>query len=236
MEVLGGLMTIVPLPSPLAKDVKAARSQFLELYGSLEVMNTYLKIAVLCLSLVCVGLVVLSLRTNANLLDRRPIVVGIDPTGRPQVLPYESVEYHPQEKEIKYFLIQFVQRHYSRIRATVKEDYASSLYFLEPQAADALIESNKNSKAIESFLAGDGEENDVKVTNVSIEDLRKPPYHATVEFEKVYFGLGHLDARREKYVANFLFIVRDRVPNNLIPVNPLGLTITYFREDQAFSR
>lgn len=229
-------MTIVPLPSPVAKDIKAARSQFLELYGSLEVMNTYLKIAVLCLSLVCVGLVVLSLRTNANLLERKPIVVGIDPTGRPQVLPYESVAYHPQEKEIKYFLIQFVQRHYSRMRATVKEDYASSLYFLEAQAADALIESNKNSKAIESFLAGDGEENDVKVTNVSIEDLRKPPYHATVEFEKVYFGMGHQESRREKYIANFLFIVRDRVPNNLIPVNPLGLTITYFREDQAFNR
>ena len=76
----------------------------------------------------------------------------------------------------------------------------------------------------------------MKVTNVSIEDLRKPPYHATVEFEKVYFGLDHQESQREKYVANFLFIVRDRVPNNLIPVNPLGLTITYFREDQAFNR
>jgi hypothetical protein len=24
------------------------------------------------------------------------------------------------------------------------------------------------------------------------------------------------------------------VPNELIPINPLGLTISYFREDQAF--
>jgi hypothetical protein len=24
------------------------------------------------------------------------------------------------------------------------------------------------------------------------------------------------------------------VPNDLIPINPLGLTISYFREDQAF--
>jgi hypothetical protein len=24
------------------------------------------------------------------------------------------------------------------------------------------------------------------------------------------------------------------VPNELIPINPLGMTITYFREDQAF--
>jgi len=31
-----------------------------------------------------------------------------------------------------------------------------------------------------------------------------------------------------------LFVVKDRVPSALIPVNPMGLTITYFREDQAF--
>lgn len=31
------------------------------------------------------------------------------------------------------------------------------------------------------------------------------------------------------------FIVMDKVPHNLIPVNPLGLTITYLREDQAFT-
>jgi hypothetical protein len=31
-----------------------------------------------------------------------------------------------------------------------------------------------------------------------------------------------------------VFTVKDRVTNAMIPVNPLGLTITYFREDQAF--
>jgi len=30
------------------------------------------------------------------------------------------------------------------------------------------------------------------------------------------------------------FVVRDQVPAAVIPVNPLGLTITYFRVDQAF--
>jgi type IV secretory pathway component VirB8 len=35
-------------------------------------------------------------------------------------------------------------------------------------------------------------------------------------------------------VANFVFVVTDNVPNNIIPVNPLGLTMTYYREDQAF--
>ena len=29
-------------------------------------------------------------------------------------------------------------------------------------------------------------------------------------------------------------VVKTQVPNAFIPINPLGLTITYFREDQAF--
>jgi hypothetical protein len=46
--------------------------------------------------------------------------------------------------------------------------------------------------------------------------------------------VDHLERRRERYVAHLVFIVKDRVPNALIPINPLGLTITYFRDDQAF--
>jgi type IV secretory pathway component VirB8 len=228
-------MTPTTLPAPAPKDFKAARSQFLELYGSLEVMNTYLKIAVLCLSLVCLALIFLDIRNSSALRNPQRIVVGIDADGRPHVLSSDSVEYHPQEKELKYFLTQFVEHHYSRMRATLKEDYARSLYFLEAQLADALIESNRKSKAIETFLAGQGEENDVKVTSVSIEDLRSSPYRATVDFEKIYYGADHQESRREKYTANFQFIVKDRVANDFIPVNPLGLTITYFREDQSFN-
>ena len=228
-------MTSTLVPAAVPKEFQAAKSQFLELFGSVEVMNTYLKIALFCLSLVSLGLIVLNVRISSNLRNLKPIVVGIDSEGRPRVLPSASVEYHPQEKEIKYFLIQFVQGHYGRMRATTKEAYARSLYFLDAELADALIESNRKSKVIESFLAGQGEENDVKVSNVSIEDLRTSPYRATVDFEKIYYGPNHQESRREKYTANFQFIVKDRVSNDLIPVNPLGLTITYFREDQSFN-
>ena len=42
------------------------------------------------------------------------------------------------------------------------------------------------------------------------------------------------EAKRETYVAHLVFVVDDHVDNARIPVNPLGLAITYFREDQAF--
>ncbi len=220
---------------PPTKDLNAAKRQYVEQFGSVLVMNTYLKVALLALSLVCLGLIVLNIKTFGAFRHLKPLVVRIDSVGRAEAVRYDSLEYRPQEAEIKYFLIDFVQRHYSRMRATVRENYARSLYFLDGRLADAIIEANKKSKVIETFLNGGSEEIEVQVTNVSIEDLRSPPYKATVDFEKVYYTIAdHQETRREKYIANLVFVVKESVPNAMIPVNPLGLTIVYFREDQAF--
>src|SRR5579872_4800341 len=228
-------MHVPHLELPPTKDFGAAQRQFVELYGSTAVMNTYLKIAVLCLCGVALALVGLVIKAVDSARHVKPLVIRINDVGRAEALNYADFEYHPQEAEIKYFLIQFVEGHYSRMRATVHESYARSLYFLDGKLADALLEVNRKTKTIEQFLASPVGEIEVRVTNVSIEDLRTPPYRATVDFEKVYYGLAdHAETRREKYVAHIVFTVRDRVPNAMIPVNPLGLTITYFREDQAF--
>jgi type IV secretion system protein VirB5 len=186
-----------------------------------------------CLSVVVVGLVVLNLRTYSALENRKPVVIRLDDVGRAEAINYGAGEYQPREAEIRYFLIQFVQSHYRRIRSTLKEDYTRSLYYLDAQLAQGLIEANKKDDSIESFIVGQGEEVDVKIANVSIEDLRKAPYKATVDFERIFYASGRREIRREKYVANLVFTLRDRVPNDMIPVNPLGFTISYFREDQA---
>jgi len=220
---------------PIEKDYNAAKRQYVEQYGSVLVMNTYLKIALLALSAVIVALAVLNIRTYQAFKYVKPLVIRINDVGRAEALKYDEFQYQPQEGEIRYFLIDFIQRHYSRMRATLRDNYARSLFFLDGRLADVLIEANKKTNAIETFLAGSGEEIEVKVNNVSIEDLRSSPYRATVDFEKIYHSpAAHEEARREKYVANIVFVKKDRVPNEMIPVNPLGLTITYFREDQAF--
>ena len=212
-----------------------AKRQYLELYGSIAVMNTYLKIAVLALSLVATALAALNVETYAAFHHLKPLVIRINELGRAEAVTYGSLDYHPQEAEIKYFLVQFVQQHYGRMRATVREYYPRSLYFLDGRLADALIEVNKKTKVLESFLNSGQDEVDIHVRNVAIEDLRQPPYKASVEFEKMTYGAAdHRELRRERFIANIVFIVKQPVPNALIPVNPLGLTITYFRVDQAF--
>src|SRR5580765_4473468 len=161
---------------PLGYEYGEARRRYVEQYGSTIVMNTYLKIALLCLSLVIVGLIVLNLRTQRTFQNFRPLVIRIDEVGRATAVNYASLTYTPQAPELKYFLVQFVTRHYSRMRATVRQQYAESLYFLDGRLADATIEANKKTGAIESFLSTGNEEIDVHVRNVTLKDLRQPPF------------------------------------------------------------
>src|SRR5262249_42258626 len=153
---------------PSVKDENAAQRQYVAQFGSTIVTNTYLKIALLALSCVCVALVALNIQTYQALKNVKPLVIRINDVGRAEVVKFESFDYQPREAEIRYFLIDFVQRHYSRVRATIKENYARSLYFLDGRLADAVIEANKKTNAIETFLAGSTEEIDIQVNNVSI--------------------------------------------------------------------
>jgi type IV secretion system protein VirB5 len=220
-----------PLP------IENARRQYVELFGSALVMNTYLKIALLCVSIVAAGLLVLNFRTVKKYEGLKPLVIRIDDIGRAQAVQYDTLTYRPQGQapELKYFLTQFVTKHFARIRATTNERYAESLYFLDASLADATIALNQRSQAIETFLAGHGDEIEVQVKNVTLDELQRAPYKATVDFATVHYAPGgRQEKKRETFVAQITFVLRDQIPNAMVLVNPLGLTITYFRVDQAF--
>jgi type IV secretion system protein VirB5 len=218
------------------KTLESAKRQFVELYGSALVMNTYLKIALLLVSLLAVGLLVLNFRTQAAAEQLKPLVVRIDEVGRAEAVQYDAATYRPQSQELRYFLIQFVVKHFSRLRATIQREYADSLFFLDPALADATIAQDQQTRALETFLIDSAtDEVDIAVQNVSLSELAKPPYKASISFQKILYTPGTRTERgRESYIAQVDFLLRDRVPNEFVRVNPLGLQISYFRVDQAF--
>ena len=218
------------------KTIENAKRQFVELYGSALVMNTYLKIALVLVSLIALGLLALNFHTASKYAQVKPLVVRIDDVGRAEAVQYDASTYQPQAPELRYFLTQFVVKHFSRIRATLQREYPDSLFFLEPALADATIAENEQSRALETFLSnGSTDEVDVVIQNVSLSELTTPPYKASVTFQKVFYTPGTRSERaRQTYVAQVDFVVRDHVPNEFVRVNPLGLQVTYFRVDQAF--
>jgi type IV secretion system protein VirB5 len=218
------------------KTLESAKRQFVELYGSALVMNTYLKIALVLVSLLALGLLALNFRTQTKYAHVKPLVVRIDEVGRAEAVQYDASTYRAQPPELRYFLTQFVVKHFSRLRATVQREYADSLFFLDPTLADATIAQNEQSRTLETFLTdASADEVDIAVQNVSLSELTKPPYKASISFQKVLYTPGTRTERaRQSYVAQVDFVLRDHVPNAFVRVNPLGLQVSYFRVDQAF--
>src|SRR5579871_4799946 len=91
------------------KEFAAAKRQYVELYGSVAVLNTYLKIAVLALCAVVIALAALDVKTYNAFHHLQPLVIRINQVGRAEAINYGSLEYQPQEAELKYFLVQFVK-------------------------------------------------------------------------------------------------------------------------------
>jgi type IV secretion system protein VirB5 len=213
-----------------------AKSLYLESCGDPMVTNTYLKIALVLLSLIAVALALVDLRTIRTFENFRPLVIRIDDLGRAEAINYHNFEYKPQDAESKYFLSQFTNLYYRRNRYTIQNDFAKSLYFLDGKLANGILDAYHKDDIIPKFLINTAApEIDVEVKKVALEELQSPPFRARVDFYLVYYSpADHSELKRDLYTANFVFIFQSRVPNDLIPINPLGLTISYFREDQAF--
>ena len=213
-----------------------AKRLYLEQYGDPMVTNTYLKIALTLVSLIALGLLVLDWKTIRTFENFRPLVIRIDDLGRAEAINYHNLEYEPQDAEAKYFLSQFCALYYRRNRYTIQNDFSKALYFLDGKLADGILDAYRKDDIIKKFLMNtSAAEIDVEVKKVALEGMQTPPYKARVDFYMVYYSpADHSEIKRDLYTANFVFVFKSKVPNELIPINPLGVAITYFREDQAF--
>ena len=214
----------------------AAKQLYAEQFGDAIVTNTYLKIALLAMALVAAGLIYANIKTARMVQNFKPLVIRINDIGRAEAVKYETLGYKPQDAEGKYFLSDFCRLYYGRNRYTIRDNFKRSLLFMEAQLANSVAEAYRKNHTVEGYLQDSSAPDiDIEVGKVSIEDLRSAPYKATIDFYEIaYSPAQHVEVKRTLYTAHFVFLFRDSVPNELIQVNPLGLAITYFREDQAF--
>jgi type IV secretion system protein VirB5 len=218
-------------------EITRAAERYLEQYGDPLVMNTYLKVTILCLVVVCLALATLVYKSQKALMNAHPLIVRINDVGRAEAIDYRNFQYRPQEAENKYYLTRWAELYFSRNRFTIERDQTNALYFLNSDVQRAVIEQERQDNIIliyrnDSTLPYV----DVEVKNVVLDDLRLSPYSARIEFEKVYTNpADHTELKRERWVASVTYVFRESVKNDELAVNPLGLTIVRFRADQAFS-
>lgn len=146
---------------------------------------------------------------------------------------FTTVEVLPKQMAFR----QFCELFYRRNRYTINDDFTKALYFLDGNLANDIITNYKKENTLETFLNNpSAPEIGIEVEQVALEPMDKPPYKASVDFYKTeYSPVDHSVLKKTLYTASFVFVFRNRVPNRLIPINPLGLTITDFRADEAFT-
>ncbi len=212
------------------------RQQHTDIYGHLLVSGRRALLVICGLTLVILALSVSLVRLYAQAATVKPLIVRINDVGRADVVNYDATTYVPQPPELRYFLTRFVVLHYSRQRSNVRRDFPNSLYFLSRPLADAAIAHTDQSRVIETFLTDpSADEITVDVQNVTLTEWSKPPYRAAVDFVKRFTPPGASQSRRqETFIAQIDFVLRDRVSNDYVTVNPLGLQVLDLHLDQAF--
>jgi type IV secretion system protein VirB5 len=218
-------------------EITRAAERYLEQYGDPLVMNTYLKVTILVLCVVCLSLSALVYKSQKALASMHPMIVRINDVGRAEAIDYRNFQYRPQEAENKYYLSRWAELYFNRNRFTIERDQTNALYFLNGDVQRAVIDQERKNNTFMTYRNDSSLPYvDVEVKNVVLDDLRQSPYSARIEFEKVYTNpADHTELRRERWTASVTYVFRENVKNNELAVNPLGLTIVRFRADQAFS-
>jgi type IV secretory pathway TrbF-like protein len=226
-------MTTATKPSP---EITRAAERYLEQYGEPLVMNTYLKVTILVLAVIALALAALVFKSQKALASMHPFIIRINDVGRAEAIDYRNFQYRPQEAENKYYLSRWAELYFSRNRFTIERDQTNALYFLNGDVQHAVIAQEQKDNIIQSYRNDSSLPFvDVEVKNVVLDNLRQSPYSARIEFEKVYTNpADHSELKREQWTASVTYVFRERVVNNELAVNPLGLTIVRFRADQAF--
>jgi type IV secretory pathway TrbF-like protein len=220
----------------VSPEITRAAERYLEQYGDPLVMNTYLKVTILCLVVVCLALAALVYKSQTALINAHPLIVRINDVGRAEAIDYRNFQYRPQEAENKYYLSRWAELYFNRNRFTIERDQTNALYFLNSDVQRAVIEQERKDNIILTYRNDSTLPYvDVEIKNVVLDDLRLSPYSARIEFEKVYTNpADHTELKRERWTASVTYVFRENVKNNELAVNPLGLTIVRFRADQAF--
>jgi type IV secretion system protein VirB5 len=182
-------------------------------------------------------------------LAGRPVVtryIRIDEAGRAMPIAYNDLDYSPREGEIRTFLTDWATLRYTRLAATMAKTYPKNYYFLNEALAQSLMSADLKNRTVALVAAGQTEENDVQINNVTFTSLGKerirnaPAYTDTAIIDLFKTFAATTPARREHWQVSVTFYLnpgavseRAKTAPEFEIVNPLGLIITEFHESRG---
>ncbi len=183
-------------------------------------------------------------------LANRPVpnrYVRIDEMGRAQAIEYSDLNYSPREGEVRTYLTDWANYRFTVNRDTVAAKYPLSYYFLsQPLAAEYMTDDN-NSHFASQVLAGQIEQSEVEVKNVTITTMQQETVAgasmakgtALINIDRIYSPRNSHEPRIEHWLLSVTYYLNPKQVNEearIFPqfetINPLGMTITEFHENR----
>ena len=194
------------------------------------VQNNYLIIAVVAL----IGALIYQQIHYTKMLDRAYSNILVVPTyedGTARVKRISSFEFSPTDAQMRTFLKIAVEKHYSRIRATVERDYSESLAFFERPLQNAAQDNLIQTQWISKLLSNDMPQSRAEVTMISIDPVTTQPFRAKVFFDNVSLNQDLSESKRVHMSTSVVFTMRPTGSNPNLAVNPLNLKIIDKHDD-----
>ena len=192
----------------------------------------------------------LAVSVSANLWSAmRPptvMVVRVDDAGRTSLLRYPGLSYTPREAEIRSRLNDWAIDRYRLLKPVAGANFKLNYDYLSSALAQKLMP--QDAPRLAKILAGSEPEQDVAVENIQFTaiDPRKLPDGAVasggavIDLIKIINPSGQNE--RQHWTVTVQYEVdpvaaakRGETDPEFENINPLGVAITWFHEDRAFS-
>jgi len=184
-------------------------------------------------------------------LAHRPVVnryIRIDEMGRAQAIQYNDLDYTPREGEVRTYLTDWANYRYTINRDTIATKYPLNYYFLSQSLASQLMGEDNQNHLVSQVIAGQIEQSDVEVedvtiTSMSVQKIQRADIArgtALVAIDRVYSPDHSHQPRTEHWMLSVTYYLNPKQVSDqakIFPqfetINPLGLTITEFHENQV---
>lgn len=198
------------------------------------------------------GLSLLLLGSFASIvaLAHKPVInryIRIDEMGKAQAIVYSDLNYSPREGEVRTYLTDWTNYRYTLNRETVAKKYPLNYYFLSQQLALQLMGEDNANHTISQVTAGQTEQSEVDVRNVTITSMSTEQVQgavmakgtALVNFDKLFSVRNSRQPRTEHWMLSVTYYLNPKQVSDQAKVfpqfetiNPLGLTVTEFHENR----
>jgi type IV secretion system protein VirB5 len=183
-------------------------------------------------------------------LAHRPVAnryIRIDEIGRAQAIAYSDLNYSPREGEVRTYLTDWANYRYTINRDIIAKKYPLNYYFLSQTLASQLMTEDNENHLVSQVVAGQVEESDVEVRNVTITSMSEETVQgariargaALIALDKLYAPRNSRQPRTEHCAVTVTYYLNPKQVSDqakIFPqfetINPLGLTITEFHENR----